>query len=212
MSKWILKESWGVTREQLEPSGRGDRLGIARGVILSEVDQVNQNGRIYERREFEGALSRYMPTIEARKSIGELDHPLTSDIERNQLVMLQNVSHVISECRWVDNTFQGNVEFLDTPSGRIGHNIVEAGVPIGTSSRGFGELVVESKGNFVRDYEIICWDLVGDPSVKVSKMRLDEARKNNGTGVLQESRRRITSPPADIGRVLAAAHEVFGSM
>tara|TARA_R110000851_G_scaffold103340_9_gene220316 strand:+ start:4456 stop:5112 length:657 start_codon:yes stop_codon:yes gene_type:complete len=213
-SKWVLKETSALTREQLEPAPKSGSnvLGVARGVILSEVDTINQNGRMYERREFETALEKYNPTIVARKAIGELDHPLTAEVERNQMVMLQNVSHVISECGWQGRHFKGAVEFLDTPAGKIAHNVVEAGIPIGTSSRGFGELVVEAKGSLVRDYEIVCWDIVSDPSVQVSEMRLKEsAVKAARGGLLMESRRRlVTGSLVDVNRILEAAHRVFG--
>ena len=54
---------------------------------------------------------------------------------------------------------------LDTPSGRILKDLINAGVKLGISSRGLGS-VKESMGNTIvqEDFELICFDIVSEPS------------------------------------------------
>jgi hypothetical protein len=59
----------------------------------------------------------------------------------------------------------GKIKILDTPSGRILKDLINAGVKLGISSRGMGS-VKESMGNTIvqEDFELICFDIVSEPS------------------------------------------------
>ena len=89
----------------------------------------------------------------------------------------------------------GKIKVLDTPSGRILKDLINAGVKLGISSRGLGS-VKESMGETIveEDFQLICFDIVSEPSTpdafvypggKKSKpttsfnMRLREQRENN---------------------------------
>lgn len=88
------------------------------------------------------------------------DHPESSVVE------LKNVSHIIREARVEDDTVIGAVELLDTPAGKILQSLVESGVKLGISSRGVGS--TRKQGDYLvveDDYQLICWDIVADPSV-----------------------------------------------
>src|SRR6185312_245197 len=60
----------------------------------------------------------------------------------------------------------GKVEVLGTPKGKILESLLESGVTIGISSRGVGSTEKGAQGLDVvqPDYQIICWDIVGEPS------------------------------------------------
>ena len=59
----------------------------------------------------------------------------------------------------------GKIEVLPTPSGQILKNLVEAGVPCGISSRGMGSVSERNGVTLVEDdFQLICFDMVSDPS------------------------------------------------
>jgi hypothetical protein len=66
---------------------------------------------------------------------------------------------------WQGKDVMGKLKVLDTPSGRILKDLVNAGVKLGISSRGLGS-VKESMGKtYVQeDFELICFDIVSEPS------------------------------------------------
>lgn len=63
----------------------------------------------------------------------------------------------------------GKAKVLSTPCGNIAKSLIEDGVKIGISSRGLG--TVNEKTNYVNeDYNLICWDIVAQPSNRGSWM------------------------------------------
>jgi hypothetical protein len=88
--------------------------------------------------------------------LGEVDHP--DDLKIN----LDRVSHMITQM-WMDgaNGF-GKLKILPTPMGQLVTTMLEAGVKLGVSSRGSGN-VNEADGR-VSDFEIITVDVVAQPS------------------------------------------------
>lgn len=127
--------------------------------LFAECDTLNQNERIYPRKIYMPALESILPKIKEGRLLGELDHP--SDYDE---VRLSKVSHVIKECRVEGNKVYGTVELLDTPAGKIAQALVEAGIPLGISSRGVGNTRRVNEGDEVTDFNLITYDLVADPS------------------------------------------------
>jgi hypothetical protein len=74
---------------------------------------------------------------------------------------------------------------LDTPSGRILKDLINAGVKLGISSRGLGS-VRESMGTVTveNDFQLICFDMVSEPSTPNAYMYPNQ--KNNVTARLRE--------------------------
>jgi len=127
--------------------------------ILQKADTLNQNGRVYPRDILEREVINYQKIIQENRSTGELDHPESS------VVSLQNVSHIIRDAYFDSDDVIGTVEVLGTPAGKILQELLNAGVRIGISSRGVGTTKRDSDRDVVQnDYQIICWDIVRDPS------------------------------------------------
>ena len=124
--------------------------------------------------------------IKTKASTGELDHP---DSSINSLAI---ISHLITKIWWEENEVWGEMELLNTPSGRIAQEIIGAGIPLGISSRGMGS--VKQIGESVEvqgDYDLLCWDLVSTPSTPGSYMNLSEGKQyiqdyNNINSLLTE--------------------------
>lgn len=133
--------------------------------LLQSADKPNRNKRVYPRSILERECSRYNESsIRMRKALGELDHP------DSNVVNLKNVSHLVTEIWWEGNDVHGNIEILNTPSGNIAKELLMAGVTLGISSRGVGSVESLREGEDPElvevqpDFELLCWDLVSDPS------------------------------------------------
>jgi hypothetical protein len=88
--------------------------------------------------------------------LGEVDHP--DDLQVN----LDRVSHMITEMWCEGPNGYGKMKVLPTPMGNIVRTMIEAGVNLGVSSRGSGN-VNESNGS-VSEFEIVTVDVVAQPS------------------------------------------------
>jgi hypothetical protein len=89
--------------------------------------------------------------------LGEVDHPEGLNIN------IDRVSHMITEC-WMDgDNGYGKLKILPTPMGNLVKTMLEAGVKLGVSSRGSGN-VADDGSNTVSDFEIITVDVVAQPS------------------------------------------------
>lgn len=151
------------------------RVAEGKVTILSGVMQMsetqNGNGRVYPHAILEREVKTYMDMVESRRALGELDHPDTS------VVNLSNASHLVTKIWMEDNRCMGKIEVLNTPSGRVLQELVNAGVKLGISSRGMGS-VTESNGVTMveEDFQLICFDMVSDPSTPGAFM-MSEAKE-----------------------------------
>ena len=144
---------------------------------LQEAEQRNGNGRVYPMDILKKQVEIYIKgPIASNTAMGELDHPEAA------IVNLNNVSHNIKRIWWEGNDLMGELELLNTPSGKIAQEIVSAGIPLGISSRGMGS--VKQIGESVEvqeDFELVCWDLVSLPSTPDAYMRLSEGKEMPST-------------------------------
>ncbi len=87
---------------------------------------------------------------------------------------------MITDCWWEGKDVMGKIKVLDTPSGRILKDLINAGVKLGISSRGLGS-VKESMGDTVveEDFQLICFDIVAEPSTPNAYV----FPKNNQSGI-----------------------------
>ena len=127
---------------------------------LQTADKQNGNGRVYPYDVLKREMDNYQKIVKDDRACGELDHPDDS------VVNLKNVSHIVTDIWWEGKDIMGKLKVLDTPSGRILKDLVNAGVKLGISSRGLGS-VTESSGGTVtveNDFQLICFDIVSEPS------------------------------------------------
>lgn len=146
------------------------------GLILTgpmqRCDEQNGNGRVYPRMVLEREVKRYLEVVKDRRALGELDHPEQS------VINLSKVSHIVTDIWWQSNDVMGKIQVLNTPSGQVLKELVNANVKIGISSRGTGS-VRESKGVTLveEDFNLICFDIVSEPSTRGAFM-MQESNKN----------------------------------
>ena len=118
----------------------------------------NANQRVYPVNEIGRAVTTLNEQISNGFSVlGEVDHPEGLNIN------IDRVSHMITEM-WMDGpNGYGKLKILPTPMGQLVKTMLEAGVKLGVSSRGSGN-VSESGNGEVSDFEIITVDVVAQPS------------------------------------------------
>jgi len=182
MNKQVIVDFIGsieYTPEQINESltknnGKLIVSGIMQRGSTDEQRAFNQNGRSYPLPILRREADKYKRSfIAERRALGELDHP------ESQVVNLSNVSHNVLDLWWSGNDLMGKIEILPTPSGNIAKELLKAGIRLGISSRGMGSVknLGEGKVEVQDDFEIVCWDLVSNPSTQGAFMNnLNESK------------------------------------
>ena len=178
MSKALLREYFalcdgGVCQDLLTESEKKfvSEGGMVLAGKIQEGDRKNGNGRIYPTNILEREINNYKQVVRDKRALGELDHPESS------IINLNNVSHMVLDV-WMDGkAVMGKLKVLDTPSGRILRSLIEGGAQLGISSRGLGSVQERNGQTMVQDdFQLICFDMVSDPSTPGAYMRISENR------------------------------------
>ncbi len=142
--------------------------------LMQEAGVLNGNGRVYEESTLLREIQNYKKVVSERRALGELDHPDDS------VINLKNASHLVVDIWNEGKKVYGKIEVLNTPSGRILKDLVQAGVKLGISSRGLGSLKKSGNKNIVQDdFQLICFDMVSEPSTPNAFM-VKEAKTARG--------------------------------
>ncbi len=124
--------------------------------LMLEGEVQNQNGRIYPRDEIAAAVERMNEKIAERGPIpGELDHPDGMNINFDRLAV------AITGMSMKGNDGHGRMRIVPEGFGKIIEGAIKAGIQVGVSSRGTGN--VDEQGR-VTDFDIVTIDAVLNPS------------------------------------------------
>ena len=137
--------------------------------VFQKFDIKNANGRVYPERVLKKQVEIYQQKINEHRAYGELNHPAESTID------LGRISHNIIELHWEGRTLVGKLELnisegfrrfgVVSTMGDMAANHLLNGYKIGVSSRGVGSVEQKLGQTIVGDdFELICWDIVSDPS------------------------------------------------
>ena len=137
------------------PDGVGKTLYMEGICIQGGVKNANE--RVYPVHEISKAVDTINEQLKGGYSVmGEVDHP--DDLKIN----LDRVSHTIVKM-WMDGPAgYGKLKILPTPMGQLVKTMLDAGVKLGVSSRGSGN--VDDRTGHVSDFEIVTVDVVAQPS------------------------------------------------
>lgn len=138
-------------------------------VVLQKYDILNKNGRIYPKDVLIAQAEEYNKLIQQGLSLGEAEHPDSTVINSSR------VSHGIKKIWFEGQTMVGEIEIIMSPGfvkygvisceGDNIANLLRLGYRVGVSSRGVGSVVEKNGALIVQDdFEIICWDIVLNPS------------------------------------------------
>lgn len=133
-------------------------------------DEMNRNGRIYSEEVVDDMVVQF----------GNLDHPMYGELNPgydNEIYMgMQNPSHEVCDLHInrETKTLEGTIKLLDTHSGKIAQELLNAEMPLSVASRGIGS--VDSSG-YVTLQKIITYDLVHegafDSNLKLTPTMVD---------------------------------------
>ena len=159
--------------EDINAANQGDEFHCPYPFVVEAVFQKygieNANGRIYPEDVLKREVTKYLEKIRERRALGELNHPSESVID------LSRVGINIVDFHWEGHTLIGKLEVITSPGfrkygiiscqGDQIANLLLQGYKIGVSSRGLGTVTNKMGVLYVADdYEIVCWDVVSDPS------------------------------------------------
>lgn len=157
-----LKEHLSFTQAQCQlvleeaADGSGKQCRGMQGIFI-EGDKRNANERIYPGHEIRKAVDYINAQIlEGHSVMGEVDHP--DDLKIN----LDRVSHIIEKMWYEGSIGYGKLKLIPTPMGQLVKTMLDAGVKLGVSSRGSGN--VDDRTGHVSDFEIVTVDVVAQPS------------------------------------------------
>ena len=166
MAKKLLTEYFELCKDGIcqDLLTEREKREVANGTMylsgrMQTCEKKNGNGRVYPCKTLKREIDNYQAVIKDNRSLGELDHPDDS------VINLKNASHIVTDMWWEGRDVMGKIKILNTPSGRILKDLINAGVKLGISSRGLGS-VKENMGDTVvqEDFELICFDIVSEPS------------------------------------------------
>jgi hypothetical protein len=159
---------------------------------VQKCDEFNENHRKYSFDIIREAVEAIQPAVKGRKVIGEFDHPCDAKIH------MDRASHLMTKV-WMDGkNVMGELEVIEgMPCGQMLKALVEAGVTIGISSRGIGDMRPIVAEGFDEAYEVmpgfrfVTWDVVAEPSVKEAELSVLESRQRLSRG--RASRQEVES-------------------
>lgn len=157
-------------RGQLSQSIKWDKNGnLYLTGRVQHADLLNGNERYYPKSVLKPQVERYIKQkINTNMAYGECDHPDSDQIS------LGNVCIMVKELHWEGKELIGTILVLNNRLGKDIQAIVKDGCTLSISSRGLGSLKRTDKGDEVQDdFEIICWDLVVEPSTPKSSFYND---------------------------------------
>ena len=142
-----------------EAKENGEKKYFIEG-IFAQAELKNRNGRIYPKKVLEKAVESYQSVIEAKRALGELNHPPHPNINP------ERASHLIEKLVWEGNNVMGRAKILTSlPMGKIVKGLIDEGVSFGVSTRGMGSISESNGVKIVQDdFVLNTVDVVSDPS------------------------------------------------
>lgn len=160
-----------LTEEEKKRMDEGEAIYLAG--VMQRAGATNGNGRVYPLDILKREVENYKKIVREGRSVGELDHPESSVVE------LKNTSHIVTEIEMDGNDVIGKIKLLETAAGKTAIELLRGGVKLGISSRGLGSTRNEGSKTIVEDdFQLICFDLVSEPSTTGAFM-LREGKEPN---------------------------------
>tara|TARA_Y100000296_G_scaffold84080_1_gene116474 strand:+ start:576 stop:1178 length:603 start_codon:yes stop_codon:yes gene_type:complete len=177
-NKYLLREYYelcagGICHDLLTEE---EKIQVKNGAVylsgvMQRVNEQNGNGRVYPKNVLMREVKNYMKVVKENRACGELDHP------EDSVVNLKNASHMVKDLWWEGNDLLGKVRVLSTPSGKILESLINDGVRLGISSRALGSVHEQAGKTIVEDdLQLICFDIVSEPSTHGAFMQLSESK------------------------------------
>ena len=183
-NKYLIREFYelcagGVCQDLL--TTEEEKMQVKNGAVflsgvMQRCDEKNGNGRVYPAPVLQREVKNYLKMVKESRACGELDHP------EDSVVNLKNASHMVTSLWWEGKDLMGKIKVLSTPAGKILESLINDGVKLGISSRGLGSVSESNQGTIVEeDFQLICFDIVSEPSTQGAFMMMNEAKTKSFT-------------------------------
>lgn len=151
-----------VTEDVVELSEGGKRKDMYIEGVTLQSEVKNKNNRVYPKAILGEAINKHVSEfMKFGRAVGELNHPTEKSSEINP----DRISHRFTEVREDDNNFVTKALVLKTTHGQQVRNLIEGGVKLGISSRGFGDVKESNGARVVQSlYLVSLGDIVTNPS------------------------------------------------
>ena len=169
-------------KESLKLSNGKAGTLIVKNLPGTILNRENQNGRIYSTAVLAQAIREAKPLFETKQLLsqacehpeGSFVSPTTASHVVTNAYIKKNVNVVVDgEQGQYDMLFM-DIEVLNTDEGRNLRALLEAECSVGTSIRGVGDM----EGKYVKNYEFLGIDFVGNPSSSTfTRMPVSESAK-----------------------------------
>lgn len=168
----ILKERFDGLKTIVERSAGGKTVVKFSGPFQEMSDIVkrkNRNGRNYTSELWKRAIKDegVQDRLKNRRMLGELDHPTDEG-------QIRRTSHIVTkvEPNFETGIVEGELELLNHDQGDAAllKALVDQGVQLCVSSRGFGDYLEDGCTIDPETYKLVTWDVVLDPSVSIAQL------------------------------------------
>lgn len=167
--------------------------------IMQRADAKNNNMRVYPYNTLYREIEAYQKAINERRSTGSLDH------KDDSIVTLQDACILVTKIWWEGKDVWGKMKVTSNRQGKDLRALISDGIQVGISSRGLGSISESSSGLIVEDdFQLICFDIVSDPSTHGAFMR--------PTALNEGQIRQLTSNLTKADRINRALQDVLYSM
>lgn len=145
---------------ELDEGAKRKDMYIEGVTLQSEVK--NKNNRVYPKKVLGEAIGKHVNEfMKYGRAVGELNHPTEKSSEINP----DRISHRFTEVKEDNNNFLTKALVLNTTHGKQVKNLIEGGVKLGISSRGFGDVKESGGARVVQSlYLVSLGDIVTNPS------------------------------------------------
>lgn len=204
MSNNMLREWSSFSDSNVVLEYQENKLGgkdcYLRGIAI-QADKRNLNERIYPLSEIANAVQVMAQRLQRGESIlVECDHPETLTIN------LDRVAAQITKV-WMDgHNGMAEIKLLPTSHGKNIRAMLEAGVKLGVSSRGSGN--VDHNG-IVSDFEIVTIDIVAQPSAPDAYPEAVFESLQNKYGSPANGKKGIAEGKRSTNKVESEIHDFF---
>lgn len=149
-------------------SKNGNGLRHLSCIVSNISGEPTVNGTKYTEQLWEAIINNatVKKWLKNKTLFGELDHP---DKDRDIQTSLINAAIAFTDLKIDGTEVIGEFDILDTPSGRIVQNLIDAGCNIGLSLRGNGNILADGTVS-PTGYTLYGIDVVSDPSYPAARM------------------------------------------
>lgn len=166
--------------------------------VCAQANMINRNGRFYPTTILERECMKISNQASTTVLCGGLEHP-----EQPAYNLAQSAFRILSvkqDPKEATN-FVIRGKLIDSKDGQTAIALAKEGLKFGVSSRALGTLVEHDDAQYVQDdLNILCWDLVHDPSAPQAYLKTFMENYKNGieyfldekTGYIKESKRAQT--------------------